>query len=55
VYADITLEAGALDIPNNVQFFSQMPQLNTHQRSILNQTSLPFSSSFTWTVTQHNH
>jgi hypothetical protein len=39
------------------QFLSQMLQLNTHQESVLfqNQTSLPFSVSFKWSVTQHNH
>jgi hypothetical protein len=38
------------------QFLSQMLQLNSHQQSVLfqNQTSLPFSDSFTRTVIQHN-
>jgi hypothetical protein len=33
-----------------------MLHLNAHQRSVLfrNWTGLPFSDSFTWTVTQHN-
>jgi hypothetical protein len=57
VYVDITLETVALGTPNNVAVFSQMLQLNAHQRSVLyqNWTCLPFSGSFTWTATQHNH
>jgi hypothetical protein len=51
VYAYITLETVALDTPNNLQFLSQMLQLNTHQRSVRfqNPISLPFSHSFTRT------
>jgi hypothetical protein len=58
VYADITLETvAALDIPKNVQFLSQMLQLNAHQRSVLfqNRISLPFSNSFARTIIRHNH
>jgi hypothetical protein len=38
------------------QFLSQMLQLNVHQRSVLfqNWTTLPVSTSFTWTVMWHN-
>jgi hypothetical protein len=45
------------NLKSNVADLSQMLQLNVHQWSGLfqNQTSLPFSNSFTWIVTQHNH
>jgi hypothetical protein len=48
VHAHITLETVALD--------TQKHQLNSHEPSVLfqNRTSLPFSDSFTRTVTQHN-
>jgi hypothetical protein len=55
-YADITLETVTLSTPNNMAVSSQMFQLNTHQWSVLlqNQKSLPFSDSFTQTVTQQS-
>jgi hypothetical protein len=57
VYAYITLEIVTLDTVNNAADFVTHVGLNAHQQSVLfqNQTSLPFSDSFTWTVTQHNH
>jgi hypothetical protein len=57
MYVDITLETVALDAPNNMADLSQMLQLNAHKRSVFfgNRTSLPFSDSFTRTVTQNNH
>jgi hypothetical protein len=57
VCADITSETVALDHVIMCQFLSQMLQLNAHIRSVLFQIriSLPFSDSFTRTVTQHNH
>jgi hypothetical protein len=57
VYAYITLETVALDTPKIWQFLQQMIHLNAHQRSVLfqNWTSLPFSDSLTWVVTQHKN
>jgi hypothetical protein len=47
------LETVALDTPNDVQFLSQMLQVNVHQGSVAyqNWTTLHFSDSFTQTVT----
>jgi hypothetical protein len=57
VYAEITFETLALDTPNNVAVFVTDAPANAHQQPVLfqNWTSLPFSSSFTCIVTQHNH
>jgi hypothetical protein len=54
VYADIISETVTLDTPNTLL---QMLQVNVHQGSVLfqNQSSPPFTDSFTWTITQHNH
>jgi hypothetical protein len=53
VHADIIIETVALVALNNVAASSQMLQRNPHQRSVRyqNRTSLPFSDSFTRTVT----
>jgi hypothetical protein len=57
VYAYITLETVSLNVPNIVAVFITDAPGNAHQLSVLfqNRTSLPFSDSFTRTVTQQNH
>jgi hypothetical protein len=57
MHSNITLETVALDTPNNVVMLVTDAQLNAHQQSVLfqNGTRLPFSDSYTRTVTQPKH
>jgi hypothetical protein len=57
MYANITLETVTLETPSTVASFVTDAPANMHQWSVLfqNQTSLPFSNTFTQIVIQHNH